>query len=322
MPLPEQPEDNQAEQEQTADEQEPGDSAARREMPDEVLVDAIRAAIPRGLLEQLARGDSRRRRATSGGRGGPKSNSRRRGRPMGTKAAESINGQRLNVLATLKSAAPWQTIRRSAAPDRQAALEIRREDLHVTRFKDRVETTTVFVVDASGSQAAQRLAEVKGAIELLLNECYVRRDQVALVAFRGTEAEVLLSPTRALARVKRSLTALPGGGGTPLAAGLDLARELAEQVSRAGRIPAVVLLTDGRANIARDKSQGAERAEADAQAAGRLFRAAGYRAVLVDTSRRPRPRARTLADAMGARYVPLPYADAHAISETVQRSVA
>ena len=83
-----------------------------------------------------------------------------------------------------------------------------------------------------------------------------------------------------------------------------------------------MLLTDGRANIARDLESGAERAELDALESAQLLKLAGHRAMLVDTSRRPRPRARTLADAMGARYVPLPQADAPSISATVQRGMS
>ncbi len=313
---PEQPE-----QPETPEEpEERADQRQSRDMPEDVLVDAVRAAIPDGLLEVLLNGGGRRRRSTTGGRGGPSSKSKLRGRPIGATPTDSPGSSRLNVLATLKAAVPWQTLRRQNTG--RDVLEIRKQDLHVTRFKDRTETTTVFVVDASGSQAAQRLAEVKGAIELLLHDCYVRRDQVALVAFRGKDAEILLSPTRALARARRSLAELPGGGGTPLAAGLDAARELAESVERHGRVPAIVLLTDGRANITRDAEPGAERAERDAIAAAELLKLAGHRSLLVDTSRRPRPRARTLADAMGARYVPLPRADAASISETVQRGIS
>jgi magnesium chelatase subunit D len=93
----------------------------------------------------------------------------------------------------------------------------------VSRFKQRRETTTIFVVDASGSAALHRLAEAKGAVELLLADCYVRRDRVAMLAFRGKGAELMLPPTRSLVRAKRSLAGLPGGGGTPLAAGMDAA---------------------------------------------------------------------------------------------------
>ena len=304
------------------DEEEPADSRGKSEtMPDDVVVDAVKAAIPKGLLELLA-ADRPRRAASSGGRSASKTRSRRRGRPVGVKPSTDLAAARLNILATLKSAAPWQTLRRQAGVPNGAKIALRKDDLHVTRYEDNVETSTIFVVDASGSQAAQRLAEVKGAIELLLNDCYVRRDQVALIAFRGDSAETLLPPTRALARVKRSLSALPGGGATPLAAGLDAARELATSVGRLGRVPAIVLLTDGRANVSRDGSTGAEMATEDAINAARLLRAEGFRSLLVDTSRRPRPRARELAGEMGAEYVPLPFADAATISASVQQSVA
>ena len=300
-------------------EQQPSQSAPR-DMPEDILVDAVLAALPPHLLEQLSQSMPRARRGSTGGRGGPATRSRLRGRPIGVEATRKVSGARLNVLATLKAAAPWQSIRRTS--NAASFLELRPSDLHVTRYQDRVETTTIFVVDASGSQAARRLAEVKGAIELLLNDCYVRRDQVALIAFRKDAAEVLLEPTRALARVKRSLSALPGGGGTPLAAGLDAARQLADSVTRHGRTAAIVLMTDGRANIARDGRPGPERAESDAIDAAKCLRLSGLRSLLVDTSRRPKPRARQLASAMGAAYVPLPNADASRISGTVQQRLA
>jgi magnesium chelatase subunit D len=286
-----------------------------------MLVEAVAASLPPDLLAMLNRQSGPRRRRAAGGRSDTRSRSKRRGRPIGIKPTDDLGGQRLNVLATLKAAAPWQGLRGQSASD-QRRLQIRKEDLHVTRFKERVETTIVFVVDASGSQAAQRLAEVKGAIEILLNDCYVRRDQVALIAFRGTEAEIVLPPTRSLARARRLLAALPGGGGTPLAAGIDAARELADNITRQGRIAAVVLLTDGRANITRERKPGAEQAEEEALAAGRLLAMTGVDAMLVDTSRRPRPRASQLAEAMRARYIPLPRADAETLSATVQREVA
>ncbi len=323
LPPTEEPGEQQSSPEEHDDVQQESSRKKQSETPPEdILVDAIRAAIPAGLLEALQKQHGRRRQQKAGGRGGPRTKSRRRGRPVGVRQCEQPGIERLNVLATLKAAAPWQELRRKSSGRNARTLLLRKEDLHVTRYQDRIENTTVFLVDASGSQAAQRLAEVKGAIELLLHDCYVRRDQVALIAFRGTTAEVMLPPTRALARVKRSLAALPGGGGTPLAAGLDSAREMAESIAHHGRIPAIVLMTDGRANISRDNQQGSAQAEEDALLAARLLRMAGIQSLLVDTSRRPRPRAQTLADAMGARYVPLPYADAATISATVQRNVA
>jgi magnesium chelatase subunit D len=94
-------------------------------------------------------------------------------------------------------------------------VAIRREDLRVRRFQTRAEVLTIFAVDASGSSALARLAEAKGAVELLLAEAYVKRAQVALIAFRGTGAELLLPPTRSLARARRLLAELPGGAAAP-----------------------------------------------------------------------------------------------------------
>ena len=187
---------------------------------------------------------------------------------------------------------------------------MRPEDFHVTRYKQTRQTTTVFVVDASGSSALNRLAEAKGAVELLLAECYVRRDRVAVLAFRGAGVELLLPPTRSLARAKRCLAALPGGGGTPLAHAIEAAGQLADQVLRRGETPVLVLLTDGRANIARDGTPGRTRATDDALMAARQLRPSGCSTLLLDTSPQPQPSARTLADAMGAAYLPLPHAGA------------
>ena len=186
------------------------------------------------------------------------------------------------------------------------------------RFKQRTETTTIFAVDASGSSALHRLAEAKGAVELLLADCYVRRDRVALLAFRGQGAELLLPPTNSLVRAKRSLAGLPGGGGTPLASGIDAAVSLADVVRRKGQTPILILMTDGKGNIARDGTPGRPRAEEEALAAARLVRATRLTALLVDTSPRPNQAAQRLANEMNAHYLPLPYADAASLSRAVR----
>jgi magnesium chelatase subunit D len=204
----------------------------------------------------------------------------------------------------------------------RARVEVREDDFRVTRFRQRRPTTTVFVVDASGSTALHRLGEAKGAVELLLADCYVRRDRVALIAFRGAGAELLLSPTRSLVRAKRSLAALPGGGGTPLAAGIDAAATLADGLRRRGDQPFLVFLSDGGANVARDGSHGRQRALADAEAAAARLALAGIAAVVVDTSPRPSAQAARLAEAMHARYLPLPRADAAAVSRAVTGGLA
>ena len=163
------------------------------------------------------------------------------------------------------------------------------------------------------------LAEAKGAVELLLADCYVRRDRVALIAFRGPGAELLLPPTRSLVRAKRGLAQLPGGGGTPLAAAIDSSLTIADAARRRGETPLVVFLTDGRANVGRDGVGGRTRAREDALQAARSLRVAGFATLVIDTSPRARPDARELAEAMAARYLPLPQADAATLSQAVRR---
>ena len=312
-------------------EQSEGDDTTNQEKSDtgraldEVILAAIKAALPPDVLAAL-RASTGRPRGRSQGKAGALQKSDKRGRPAGVRRGELRAGAQLNLIETLRAAAPWQPLRRreAAATGAESArprVLIRKDDFRISRFKQRAESTTIFVVDASGSAALHRLAEAKGAVELLLADCYIRRDQVALIAFRGSIAELLLPPTRSLARAKRSLAGLPGGGGTPLAAGLDAAFALSDSVRRKGQTPTIILLTDGRANIARDGGQGRPRAEGDAMSAARQLRAAGITTVLVDTSPRPGALAENFAREMGARYLPLAHADATTLSKAVLASV-
>jgi magnesium chelatase subunit D len=165
------------------------------------------------------------------------------------------------------------------------------------------------------------LAEAKGAVELLLAESYARRDRVSLVAFRGQGTEVLLPPTRALARAKKVLAALPGGGGTPMAHAIDAALEQSIATRRGGSAPLVVMMTDGRANIARDGTPGRKQAEVDALAAAARLASQHIPAMFVDTSPRGELVARKLAEAMQARYILLPSADAKALGGLVRTAM-
>lgn len=276
----------------------------------DIVQDAALAAIPPGLLARLTT-QTAPRKAISGTAGALHAGLR--GRPAGVRAGDPRRGERLDVIETLRAAAPWQRLRY-----RTDRVEIRRDDFRVRRLKQRAQTTTIFLVDASGSQALNRLAEAKGAVELLLAESYVRRDQVALLSFRGKTAELLLPPTRSLVRAKRCLAGLPGGGGTPLATGLDAGLLLADGIRRRGGTPTLVVLTDGRGNVARNGAGGRPRAEADATDAARGIRAAKIDAVLIDSALRPHPASRALADAMAARYVALPYANAASVTRAVR----
>jgi magnesium chelatase subunit D len=159
-------------------------------------------------------------------------------------------------------------------------------------------------------------------VELLLARAYARRDHVALIAFRGAEAELMLPPTRSLVQTKRRLSGLPGGGGTPLAAALKLATETALRARSRGLTPVLVLLTDGRANIALDGAAGRERAEADAAAMARAWRAIGAASVVIDTASRPEAGLKRLSLTLGGTYLPLPRADAARMSTALEASLA
>lgn len=290
---------------------------------EDLVLEAALAALPPGMLARLRAGTAAARaRVAAPGRAGATMASARHGPPIAARRGRPGGGARLALLDTLRAAAPWQRLRQAerGGPGAGSGLHLRMDDLHVIRRRPKRTTTTVFVVDASGSAALHRLAEAKGAVELMLADCYVRRDRVAVIAFRGAGAELLLAPTRSLVRAKRGLAGLPGGGGTPLAAGIDAACALAEAIARRGETPTVVLLTDGRANIARDGTPGRARAAEEALAAARMLRAGGHAALWIDTSPQPQPEARTLAAAMGASYLPLPHAGAHALSRAVREA--
>ena len=289
----------------------------------QLVVAAAQAAIPDTLLRELEAGRAAQR-AGSAGRAGARAESCTRGRPLAARAGKPGANARLNVIETLRAAAPWQRLRREQragfANTQTAAprIEVRSSDFRVTRFQQRQQTLTIFVVDTSGSTAMQRLAEAKGAVELMLAECYVRRDKVALVAVGGRSAAVALAPTRALTRAKRCLAELPGGGGSPLASGVVLARDLALAARRDGATPVVVLLTDGRPNVSLAGIGGAEAASEDALAAARELSALGLAALMIDLAPRPREFAPRMAAVMGARYLALPGAGASTIAQLAQ----
>ena len=284
--------------------------AQDRPLEDQIL-DAIASAIPADLLAQLqaGRGGRLAGRGAEAGRKAPAT----RGRPLGARRGDPRR-ERLDLLETLRAAAPWQRLREQRG---DAAIAVRKEDLRVRRFRPKSRTTTIFVVDASGSSALHRLAEAKGAVELVLAECYVRRDEAALIAFRGQKADIILPPTRSLTRARALLKGLPGGGGTPLALGLDAARQLADTVRRKGDRPFLILLTDAQANVGRDGMGGRQKAEEDALASADALHRDGFESLLIDTSPRPQPKASILAARMGARYLALPQADARRLAAAI-----
>ena len=220
-------------------------------------------------------------------------------------------GDGLHLFATMMSAA-----RRSAGP---GGLRPRAEDVRGAIREGREGNLVLFVVDASGSMAARdRMSAVTGAALSLLRDAYQRRDQVAVVTFRGAEAAVLLSPTSSAHVAGRRLTRLETGGRTPLAQGLMTARDLVarQKVRDPSRRSLVVVLTDGRANGGPDPL-------GRARVAAHRLSAEGVAAVVVDceTSYVKLGLARELAGWLGAPVLRLPQLRADYLGAAV-RSIA
>ena len=283
--------------------------------PLDVILEAIATALPIALDDLDGTSP-----ASAAATGKERSRSQAaRGRPRGLAVRPPYDGARIDVASTLRAAAPWQRLRSRPAG---SAIAVRKSDFRYVKRQATVGTTVLFVVDASGSAAVARLAEAKGAVELLLAQAYVRRDEVALIAFRDGVAQTLLPPTKGLVAAKRSLSTLPGGGATPLAAAMRAAHDLASRVKLGGRTPYLVFLTDGRGNVALDGRTGRSAAREDEERAARAIARAGLRPLVIDTSLRAGRHAFQFAEAVRGRLVPLPRADGESIARVVADAVA
>jgi len=282
------------------------------------LVEAARTALPPDLLDRLSAARSQRPQA-EGGTGSAR-NSNRRGRPLPPRPGRPGSGARVDLVASLRNAAPWQPLRRGWTGGARK-LVVLPSDLRIRRFRTCSDRVLIFVVDASGSQAVARMAEAKGAVEILLSRAHARRDHVALIAFRGQGAEEMLAPTRSLVQTRRRLSGLPGGGGTPLAAGLKAALACAERARGHGLSPSLVLLTDGRANVGLSGAPGRAEAQAEALAMARRIALAGIPGVVIDTGMRPSEVLSHLAATLHATLLALPRADAARMSRAVEAAL-
>ncbi|CAM8651607.1 magnesium chelatase subunit D [Burkholderiales bacterium] len=294
------------------------DAPTQDDYSEQVLeVLASQALLPDQLLKALvqAKRDRRPPARREGGRQGQRVITRSgRGVRMGLLRQAPRDGrERIAWLPSLRAALPLQRFRQA-----RGRLSLRLDDLHIYRVAHRRPVTTVFLVDASGSMAMSRLNEAKGAVELLLADCYVRRDRVALISVGGLGAQLLLPPTRSLTAAKRALLAMPGGGGSPLGAGLALAHRLLLNISRAGEDSVLVLLTDGRANLSRDGVAGRERAQAECLQLAKPLILLAQKRLVIDGSVRPEPAAQRLAEGLRGHYVALPHVRAEGIHAAIQ----
>ncbi|WP_137110509.1 magnesium chelatase subunit D [Rhodobacter sp. SY28-1] len=281
----------------------------------DLLIEAAQAALPPDILAKLQSDRANRAARGASGTGSAKAGNRR-GRPLPSRPGCPDGRSRIDLVATLRQAAPWQVLRKQSDTQNRALI-VHRSDFRLKHFKEVSDRVLIFIVDASGSSAMARLGEAKGAVELMLAQAYSRRDHVALVVLRGQQAELILPPTRSLTTTKSRLRGLPGGGGTPLASGLATALDTALRARRQGMTPSLALLTDGRANIALSGQPDRAQAQADAKQIATAIRAAGIAAVTLDVANRPQPALAQLSTLMNSRYVPLPRADARAIAATL-----
>lgn len=278
------------------------------ELAEEVL-DSLAVDLPDALSSLSF---ARQRSGRSGSRG---ATSGQRGRHVSS-VPGLPRGQRLDVIATLRAAARWQRVRTR----RRHGIMLTSDDFRIKKYRSKAGALFIFAVDASGSMALNRMRQAKGAVHALLEQAYVNRDRVALLAFRGDEADLLLPPTGSVELLRRAVDQLPTGGGTPIAASLVASLEVADQAKRRGFGNIVlVMLTDGRANVGLKTDRAG--VDAEVKQLARSVAETGIRSLVIDTQRSflSQGNATQLARALGGDYLYLPNAQGTAIAAAARQ---
>ena len=285
-----------------------------------MLIDALKIFLPNNLIESLLSKNSQTISVTESAGSGERNNNFSAGRPIPSISRKYSSDKRIDLMGTLTRAIPWQKLRSSSVTKNRKII-IYPQDIMIKRFEKQSERLLIFLVDASGSNAIGRLAEAKGAIEILLSDAYAKRDNVALISFSGLKADPLLLPTKSLVTAKKKLSSLPGGGATPLAKGLLEAFKMADAARSRSIKPIIILLSDGRGNMSLDGVGDRVKAIEDTTYIASLIKRNAINNIFIDTSRRKTPIANELAKELNGQYYQLPMANSCSISKAVQRSI-
>ncbi|MBC7932718.1 MAG: magnesium chelatase ATPase subunit I [Rubrivivax sp.] len=236
----------------------------------------------------------------------------RRGRHVGAASAEAVT-RAIAPDATLRAAVQGHVGRMNDS--KGLALRIAPEDLRYKRFRAKTGALFIFLIDTSGSMAANRIGQAKGALAQLLRRSYVNRDRVSLISFRKREATLLLAPSASASLAHKLLDELPVGGATPLAAGLMRALNISRRASiERARRTNLVVFTDGRANVplaeslTKDGAALKNQIRDEIRRIGATLRGAGVTSLVIDTQNRftSNGEGQFLAETLGGRYAQLP----------------